>query len=90
MMRAMGICAMVLDQVWINSFDHFVKIPDFVRVVGNLSVVLSYEPFFIALLPPQEIQDYANQIRQYFSDHYASRGAKILRLTLPCNHLLNG
>ena len=32
--------------------------------------------FFIALLPPQEIQDYANQIRQYFSDRYASRGAQ--------------
>lgn len=32
--------------------------------------------FFIALLPPQEIQDYANQIRQYFADNYASRGAQ--------------
>ncbi len=32
--------------------------------------------FFIALLPPVEIQDYANQIRQYFSDRYASRGAQ--------------
>ncbi|MDF5725435.1 MAG: 2'-5' RNA ligase family protein [Rhizonema sp. PD37] len=32
--------------------------------------------FFIALLPPVEIQDYANQIRQYFSDRYTSRGAQ--------------
>ncbi|GAB1544348.1 2'-5' RNA ligase family protein [Scytonema sp. NUACC21] len=28
--------------------------------------------YFIALLPPQEIQDYANQIKQYFADNYAS------------------
>ncbi|NWF59184.1 MAG: 2'-5' RNA ligase family protein [Fischerella sp.] len=32
--------------------------------------------FFIALLPPQEIQDYANQIKQYFADQYASRHAQ--------------
>jgi len=32
--------------------------------------------FFIALLPPQDIQDYANQIKQYFADNYASRGAQ--------------
>ncbi|TVP65701.1 MAG: 2'-5' RNA ligase family protein [Nodularia sp. (in: Bacteria)] len=32
--------------------------------------------FFIALLPPQHIQEYANQIKQYFADHYASRGAQ--------------
>lgn len=32
--------------------------------------------FFVALLPPQDIQDYANQIKQYFADHYASRGAQ--------------
>lgn len=31
--------------------------------------------FFIALLPSREIQDYANQIKQYFGDRYASRGA---------------
>ena len=31
--------------------------------------------FFVALLPPQDIQDYANQIKQYFADHYASSGA---------------
>ncbi|MEH2383032.1 MAG: 2'-5' RNA ligase family protein [Nostoc sp.] len=31
--------------------------------------------FFIALLPPQDIQDYANQIKQYFADRYASSGA---------------
>lgn len=32
--------------------------------------------FFIALLPPPEIQEYANQIKQYFADRYASRGAQ--------------
>lgn len=32
--------------------------------------------FFIALLPPQHIQDYANQIKQHFADHYASFGAQ--------------
>ncbi|GAX38349.1 2'-5' RNA ligase family protein [Nodularia sp. NIES-3585] len=32
--------------------------------------------FFIALLPPQHIQEYANEIKQYFADHYASRGAQ--------------
>jgi 2'-5' RNA ligase len=31
--------------------------------------------YFIALLPPQEMQDYANQVRQYFSDRYNSRKA---------------
>jgi len=31
---------------------------------------------FLALLPPQEIQDYANQTKQYFADRYASRGAQ--------------
>ncbi|MEH2273704.1 MAG: 2'-5' RNA ligase family protein [Nostoc sp.] len=31
--------------------------------------------FFVALLPPEDIQDYANQIKQYFADHYASSGA---------------
>ncbi len=32
--------------------------------------------YFIALLPPQEIQDYANQVKQYFADKYASRHAQ--------------
>lgn len=32
--------------------------------------------FFIALLPPQYIQEYANEIKQYFADNYASRGAQ--------------
>ncbi|MGH7998855.1 MAG: 2'-5' RNA ligase family protein [Brasilonema sp.] len=32
--------------------------------------------FFIALLPPQEIQDDANQIKLYFADKYASRHAQ--------------
>ncbi|MBE9029987.1 2'-5' RNA ligase family protein [filamentous cyanobacterium LEGE 11480] len=31
--------------------------------------------WFIALLPPIEMQDYANQVRQHFADHYASRKA---------------
>jgi 2'-5' RNA ligase len=32
--------------------------------------------YFIALLPPQDIQDYANQVKQYFADNYASRHAQ--------------
>ncbi|MEA5577491.1 2'-5' RNA ligase family protein [Anabaena sp. UHCC 0451] len=32
--------------------------------------------FFIAILPPQNIQDYANKIKQHFFDNYASRGAQ--------------
>ncbi|MBW4593313.1 MAG: 2'-5' RNA ligase family protein [Brasilonema angustatum HA4187-MV1] len=36
----------------------------------------SHRLYFIALLPPQEIQDYANQIKQYFADKYASRHAQ--------------
>lgn len=31
--------------------------------------------FFIALLPPQEIQDSVTQIKEYFAEHYASRHA---------------
>lgn len=31
--------------------------------------------FFIALLPPQEIQDYVTQIKQHFAECYASRAA---------------
>lgn len=31
--------------------------------------------FFIALLPPQAIQDYANQVKQIFADRYDSRAA---------------
>ncbi|MEH2352233.1 2'-5' RNA ligase family protein [Nostoc sp.] len=31
--------------------------------------------FFIALIPPQDIQDYANEIKQYFADRYTSSGA---------------
>lgn len=31
--------------------------------------------FFIALLPPQEIQDSVTEIKQYFADRYASRHA---------------
>ncbi|NEQ19818.1 MAG: hypothetical protein F6K28_10405 [Microcoleus sp. SIO2G3] len=36
----------------------------------------SQKLYFIALLPPEEIQDYANQIKQYFADHYGSRHAQ--------------
>jgi 2'-5' RNA ligase len=32
--------------------------------------------FFIALLPSREIQDYANEVKQYFSDRYNSRAAQ--------------
>ncbi|MBE9004368.1 2'-5' RNA ligase family protein [Fortiea sp. LEGE XX443] len=32
--------------------------------------------FFVALLPPQDIQAYANEIKQYFADCYASRHAQ--------------
>ncbi|WP_421655858.1 2'-5' RNA ligase family protein [Leptothermofonsia sp. ETS-13] len=31
--------------------------------------------FFIALLPPQEVQNYANEIKQIFADRYGSRAA---------------
>lgn len=31
--------------------------------------------YFIALLPPPEIQDYVTSIKQYFSDRYGSRAA---------------
>jgi 2'-5' RNA ligase len=39
-------------------------------------LVQSLHRFFIALLPPQEIQDYANQIQQHFAQTYKSRGAQ--------------
>jgi 2'-5' RNA ligase len=32
--------------------------------------------FFIALLPTLDIQDYANEIKQYFAETYNSRGAQ--------------
>ncbi|MFE4107534.1 2'-5' RNA ligase family protein [Almyronema epifaneia] len=32
--------------------------------------------FFVALLPTQEICDYANEVKQYFSDRYDSRAAQ--------------
>lgn len=32
--------------------------------------------FFIALLPPLDIQIYANQIKQYFAERYSSRAAQ--------------
>jgi 2'-5' RNA ligase len=36
---------------------------------------MSINRFFLALLPPSPMQDYANQVRQYFADHYDSRKA---------------
>jgi 2'-5' RNA ligase len=39
-------------------------------------LVQSKSRFFIALLPPAEIQDHAKAIKQYFADHYASHGAQ--------------
>jgi len=36
----------------------------------------SPQRFFIALVPPQSIQDQANEIKQYFADRYASRAAQ--------------
>jgi 2'-5' RNA ligase len=32
--------------------------------------------FFIALLPPQHIQDYVNEVKQHFADNYASSAAQ--------------
>jgi 2'-5' RNA ligase len=31
--------------------------------------------FFVALLPPQEVQDYVNEVKQVFADRYNSRAA---------------
>jgi 2'-5' RNA ligase len=31
--------------------------------------------FFVALIPPQHIFDYTNQVKQHFADNYKSRGA---------------
>ena len=36
---------------------------------------VSKQRFFIALLPPQEVQEEANKIKQYFSDVYQSHAA---------------
>lgn len=32
--------------------------------------------FFLALLPPQEVRDYANEVKQYFADTYQSQHAQ--------------
>ncbi|MGF1675412.1 MAG: 2'-5' RNA ligase family protein [Rivularia sp. (in: cyanobacteria)] len=32
--------------------------------------------YFIALLPPQSIQDYVNEVKQYFADNYDSKHAQ--------------
>jgi len=32
--------------------------------------------FFVALLPPQAIQDYANEVKHYFAAHYESHQAQ--------------
>jgi len=41
----------------------------------GLSLDKSRHRFFIALLPPQAIQDYAQEIQQHFAQTYDSRGA---------------
>ncbi len=52
------------------------------RHLSRFLVCLSLAPnsqmsrYFVALLPPQHIQDYANQVKQYFADKYASCGAQ--------------
>ena len=40
------------------------------------SLDTSNRRFFIAVLPPSEIQDYVNEIKQYFAETYDSRGAQ--------------
>ncbi|NEQ31728.1 MAG: 2'-5' RNA ligase family protein [Leptolyngbya sp. SIO4C5] len=37
---------------------------------------LKLRRFFIALLPPAAVRDYANEIKQHFSDRYQSRAAQ--------------
>jgi len=43
---------------------------------NNTSLDNSKRRFFIALLPPEEIQDCAKEIQQYFAQTYDSRGAQ--------------
>ncbi len=49
---------------------------------GILSVLpikngsMTQRRFFVAILPPQPFQDYANRIKQDFADNYASFGAQ--------------
>lgn len=51
-----------------------------VRLVKQATFCHSLEQakqrFFIALLPPQEIQNHANQVKQLFAERYNSRGAQ--------------
>ncbi|AFZ18151.1 2'-5' RNA ligase [Allocoleopsis franciscana PCC 7113] len=41
-----------------------------------LTLDQSKRRFFIALLPPQEIQDYANEVKEYFAQNYNSKKAQ--------------
>ena len=41
-----------------------------------ISLDNSKRRFFIALLPPQEIQDYANEVKEHFAQNYNSRKAQ--------------
>lgn len=36
----------------------------------------TFHRFFVALLPPQEVQEYANEIKQDFADRYHSQAAQ--------------
>ena len=45
------------------------------RLRSRPSLDKSQRRFFIALLPPQEIQDYATDIKEYFAQNYNSRHA---------------
>ncbi len=45
-------------------------------ILQRNSLDKSQRRFFIALLPPQDIQDYANEIKEYFAQSYNSRHAR--------------
>ena len=50
---------------------------DFDILIGLTAIMNnSTSLYFIALLPPQEIQDYANGVKQYFAERYNSRHAQ--------------
>ena len=53
-----------------QTFDHYME-PQSSNPQTN-----SLHRFFIALLPPSEMQNQANEIKQYFSDRYHSRAAQ--------------
>lgn len=49
------------------------KKPGFSDICNCTIMDKSKKRFFIALLPPQEMQERANEIKQYFADRYNSR-----------------